>query len=340
MNADAPMRMASVSKLVCAMGALRLAERGLVDLDADASKALGFRARNPAFPDVPITLRRLLSHTSSLRDGERYWANHPETLSVLFEGAHAQERWGREPPGYFTYCNLNYGLVGQAMEAAAGERFDLLMRRLVFDPLGLACGYNWSGVPRERRAAAAALYRKTGPDGETLDPNGVWTPQIDATAETLDPPTYRSKPNAPDLAAYRLGANGSLFAPQGGLRASVRDLARIGGDLLRALAGQGRAASAEMVARLSDPVWRFDGANGATEGGFYRAFGAGGHILDQGVFGHFGEAYGLRSGLLIDPRRRRVCAYAINGFSREPPPGIAPAERDLIAAAGFAHALG
>jgi CubicO group peptidase (beta-lactamase class C family) len=340
MSPDAPMRMASISKLVCAIGAVRLLEQGRIDLDADVSTLVGFQVRNPAFPAMPITMRALLSHTSSLRDGARYWAEFPEPLAALFQGEGAKDRWASEPPGFFKYCNLNYGVVGQAMERAAAERFDALMHRLVFAPLGLTCGYNWSGVPEERRAKAAAIYRKTGPDGETLDPQGAWTAQIDAAPERMaEVPNYRRTADAPPIQTYRLGDNGSLFSPQGGLRASVRDLARIGVDLLHAASGESVIVSRAALATLSSPIWRFDGGNGDSENGFYRAYAPGAQILGKGVFGHFGEAYGLRSGLFVDPGRRRVCAYAINGFSSEPAPGLAPAERILLETAGFAHAL-
>ena len=73
LTADDPARVASISKLVTAIGVLRLVEAGQLDLDADVSALLGFPLRNPAFPDAPISLRMLLSHTSSLTDAAGYW---------------------------------------------------------------------------------------------------------------------------------------------------------------------------------------------------------------------------------------------------------------------------
>src|SRR5690606_39055883 len=61
-TADDPVRIASISKLVVAIGVMRLVEAGTLDLDADVSGYLGWPLRDPAFPDVPITLRLLLSH--------------------------------------------------------------------------------------------------------------------------------------------------------------------------------------------------------------------------------------------------------------------------------------
>ena len=67
-TADDPVRVASISKLVVSVGVMKLVEQGKLDLDRDASGYLGWELRNPAFASRPITLRQLLSHTSSVRD--------------------------------------------------------------------------------------------------------------------------------------------------------------------------------------------------------------------------------------------------------------------------------
>src|SRR5690242_14123245 len=64
---DDPVRVASVSKLVATIGVMKLVEAGKLDLDSDVSRWLGWALRNPAFPDRPVTLREILSHTSSVR---------------------------------------------------------------------------------------------------------------------------------------------------------------------------------------------------------------------------------------------------------------------------------
>src|SRR5690242_10835808 len=67
-TADDPVRVASVSKLGTAIGVMKLVEEGKLDLTGDASRWLGWSLRNPWFPDRPITLGMLLSHTSSVRE--------------------------------------------------------------------------------------------------------------------------------------------------------------------------------------------------------------------------------------------------------------------------------
>ena len=72
-----------------------------------------------------------------------------------------------------------------------------------------------------------------------------------------DPATFR---------CWQPGENGSLFAPQGGLRISVRGLARIGRMLLNGGTLDGvRILSPASVDTLLTQVWRFDGSNGVTD---------------------------------------------------------------------------
>ena len=61
---------ASVTKLVAAVAVMMLVERRLLQLDEPVSTYLDFTVQHPKFPEVGITLRHLLSHTSSIRDSE------------------------------------------------------------------------------------------------------------------------------------------------------------------------------------------------------------------------------------------------------------------------------
>ncbi len=72
MDEDSPARIASISKLVTALGFMTLVEAGKVGLDDDVSDILGWSLRHPRFPQATITPRRLMSHTSGLRNGPSY----------------------------------------------------------------------------------------------------------------------------------------------------------------------------------------------------------------------------------------------------------------------------
>jgi CubicO group peptidase (beta-lactamase class C family) len=112
------------------------------------------------------------------------------------------------------------------------------------------------------------------------------------------------------------------------LRISARGLARIGRMLLNGGTLDGvRILSAQSADTLLAQTWRFDGTNGATEGGFYCSAGNGSHQLpnhgqgcadDMGtggaiLVGHAGDAYDVKSGLWIDRSRGRGVAYFVTG---------------------------
>ena len=329
MSVDAPVRVASVSKVVTTLGALRLVEEGKLDLDRDVSDYLGWRFRNPTFPDRPITLRLLLSHRSSLLDDGGYF--FPLGAS-LRDSLNAKSWHATQPPGgVFSYTNLNFGVVATVMEKVTGERFDRLIQRLVMTPLKLDACFNWSGCSDGAIARAAALYRKSR-DEEAWTPSPNWVPQVDDLRGR--PPACLVRlptPDAPcDLDAYRPGDNGTLFSPQGGLRISVRDLGRVARLLLNEGELDGvRLLKPQTVQTMLMPVWRDgEGATGENYGGLMRCYGlsvqcligGGDTPLDRPLAwrGHMGDAYGLWSGLWIDPAAGRGYAYAVTGTAADP----------------------
>lgn len=293
---DDPARVASISKMVASIAVMRLVEQGELELDRDVGLYLGWQVRNPHFPDTPITLRVLLSHRSSLRDAVDYIIPLDGKLEVVMTNPKAWD--DVHPPGtYFSYANINSPLIAAVMEAATGERFDHLMARLVLSPLGLDACYNWgAGCSDGRRAQAVTLLR---PNGDLAR---------DAAMKGPDPcAVYPARDGSCDVSKlYRLGANGSAFSPQGGLRISARDMAKIGQLMLREGAP---LISPRSFAEMTTPVWAFDGKNGDDDKGYFTAYGLGVHwLIDaQGNrwYGHVGEAYSLRAGFWINPAERR-----------------------------------
>jgi CubicO group peptidase (beta-lactamase class C family) len=311
------MRVASISKISTALVVLRLVAQRKLSLDADLADVIAPWVRNPAFPKAPITPRLLLTHTSSLRDDEVYWGALGETLADLMTpaGKHwGKERWSSKhaPGAFFSYCNLAFGVLATAAEKVTGARFDQLAHELVFGPLGMQAGFNWSEVPDLTIAHASALYRKI---------DGAWKSQTDWPLPVGVAPVAAGARHPRDFARYEIGSHGSLFSPQGGLRASVLDLSRIAALLIASGAPLLKPADA---APLFTPAWRFDGANGDTLNGFYLGQSVGLHVLpadekspivgqERVLFGHAAEAFGLLGGLYIDREARAGFIYLFNG---------------------------
>ena len=121
----------SFTKTVLAAAALGLVARGRLDLDAPLT-------------GTPATLRQVLQHRGGLADygsldayhaavgaGEAPWA----TDDMLARAGADRLLWA--PGGRFTYSNVGYVFVRQAIEAAAGMCLADCLTALVLAPLGL-----------------------------------------------------------------------------------------------------------------------------------------------------------------------------------------------------------
>ena len=319
-------RIASVSKMMTTVGLMRLVEQGKLSLDQDVGIYLGFSLRNPHFPLQPLTLRSLLSHTSSLRDAGGYaWGPERSLRDVFTAGGDAMWDSSAAPGRYFTYSNLNWGVIGTVMEQVTGERFDLLMRRLLLDPLDVRGGYHPPAFTADEIANTATLYRKRTLETEEWRPHGPWIAQAD---------DFDQHPPA-GLANYVIGSNATVFSPTGGLRISAAGL----GNIMQMLLDGGRHEGKQLlqpatVALMFGRQWQLapDGCNGNSERGLYRVWGLGNQQFDADIeqgnglvegasftaVGHLGDAYGLVSAFVLDFKHKNGMVMLVGGTGSDP----------------------
>ncbi|MFC6287346.1 serine hydrolase domain-containing protein [Nocardioides sp. GCM10027113] len=139
---------ASISKLVTALGVLRLAGESALDLDEDVNERL--RAwRLPSDEHTrrsPVTLRLLLSHQAGLVDPEDSFGpcapgQSPPSLGEVLRGSTAFNpapvRPVHAPGNRFSYSDAGYCVVEQLLTDVTGEPFPTLMADLVLRPLGM-----------------------------------------------------------------------------------------------------------------------------------------------------------------------------------------------------------
>lgn len=149
MSIDGIMNIGSVSKTFTTIATMQLWEKGLIDLNADVNSYLGFRIRNPKYPDKPITVFQILTHTSSIIDGKAYgesYACGDPALSLndwihsalLSDGTSYNngDSFGTWAPGdKRQYSNVAFGLLGLIVEKIAKQPFNVYCKKNIFQPL-------------------------------------------------------------------------------------------------------------------------------------------------------------------------------------------------------------
>lgn len=164
-------RVGSISKTLTAMTLMRLVAARVIALDEPVStwvpEVEGVAGRPAGVR--PITFRDLASHTSGL---ER------EPSSSLAARGRLQ-RWDRKvvasipvtetraaPGEAYLYSNIGYGILGLALERAAGAPFEDLVAEHVLAPLDMNSSFY--SVPGRERGRLAAGYVNL--DDGTVDP--------------------------------------------------------------------------------------------------------------------------------------------------------------------------
>lgn len=176
-----PMHLCSMAKTVAAVVVLRLAGRGVLDLDADVRGLVPVEVTVPGASGP--SLRDLLAHRGGVVDPDGAFEPDggpaPATAAVVAGRTAAHPgpvRVTAAPGSGFSYSDAGYCLVELAVEAATGESFAAVLHREVAAPLGLSSTAVWAGAPGDpatpqgaavaRIAAAAAAGHR--PDAGRL----------------------------------------------------------------------------------------------------------------------------------------------------------------------------
>ena len=227
---DTIFMLASISKTVMATAVMQAVETGLLDLDADVDDVLPFPVRNPRHPAARITLRMLLTHTSSIRDDwptiVPFYAHGDSPVALgaylrrylapggdLYRPHRCYSPW--RPGSRYDYCNIGAALAGYLVEAASGTPFDAWCEARIFAPLGMdATSWHLAGLDR---AAIAMPYHDH--DGSFVAYGQYGYP---------DYPDGELRTSAPHLARHLLAFIG--FGALDGVRilptAAVREMRR------------------------------------------------------------------------------------------------------------------
>jgi CubicO group peptidase (beta-lactamase class C family) len=155
--------LASLTKVVATVPlVLALAERGALALDDRLAERL------PGYPRDDTTLRELLTHSSGLVPHREFY-RHARGVDEIREAVFREAASPDVLPGPVSYSDLNYMLLGWAIERCSATPLDTLFEEIVAQPLGMR-RTAYRPPASERRAIAA-----TELDGDQrLTPGLVW----------------------------------------------------------------------------------------------------------------------------------------------------------------------
>ncbi|WP_199121098.1 serine hydrolase [Pedobacter sp. ASV28] len=277
-------RIASISKSFAATSIMQLAEAKKLSLEDDFSDLVGFKVRNPQFPETVITLKMVLSHTSSINDSQGYF-----NLDVI--NADKNSNWAKcytnkQPGTTYLYCNLNFNMVGAVIEKISGKRYDNYVKQNILDPLGLYGGYCVDSLEAKR---FVPLY------------------EYDEKLNTYQLSEAVYAPRREELKTYQLGYSTPILSPTGGMKISAIDLAKY----MMMHMNYGKLGKTTVMKKKSAKIMQ---TKISEEEGYGLAIRTINDLIPgKTMKGHTGSAYGLYSAMFFEPHDKFGIVVITNG---------------------------
>lgn len=289
---DDLLRIASISKTFVATSIMQLIEQGKLSLDADVSTIMGFNVRNPYYPSETVTVRMLLSHTSSLSDNNGY-----STLDLINPtvSSSIHRSWNNYKPGSsYEYCNLGYNILGAIIELVSGERFDVYVKKYILDPLGLNASYNIKDLDSSE---FVKIYRYNASDNS-------YTCSTDAYSYPYS-----------QIANYKIGYSTPCFSPTGGLKISLKDLTTV----MKMHMNKGEINGIKILSKESCELMQTEVTPTEYTESYYgfAMISTMGLVCDRKMTGHDGIAYGAYTAMYWDKEKDFGVVIMTNGCDAE-----------------------
>lgn len=284
LNGDDVFRIASISKSFTATALMQLVQKRKFSLDDDFSNLVGFKVRNPKFPNTVITLRMILSHTSSVNDSQGYF-----NFDVI--NPEKNTDWAKcyndyEPGTGYQYCNLNFNMAGAVIERFTGKRFDQYIKQQILDPLKVYGGYCVDSLDQSR-----------------------FVPLYDYNSKskffTVSPAAYA--PRTEELSRYVLGYSTPILSPTGGMKISAAGLA----NYMTMHMNYGKYAGGRIISKKNAKMMQTKLSNEENYG--LALLTTDKIISGKTLTGHTGSAYGLYSAMFFQPEDKFGFVVITNG---------------------------
>lgn len=298
---------ASISKTFIGIALLKAQELGKLDLDDPINKFLPFEVKNPYYQDIPITIRHLATHTSTIMDTDYYDGksyilkdkqsisnnklvelnekfnspdSHISMINYLNNVLTTNSKWYKKegflknkPGEIFNYSNVGATLAAAILEKATGEKFDKFTTKYILNPLGmLDSGWSFEDIDFSKHSK---LY--SSPDTE--------------------------------LPFYCL-----ITYPDGGFITSVNDLSKYLTELIKGYSGKGIILKKESYKELFKEQLKADNFTHRETEGFDDEYNTGIFMgfSPNGYVGHTGGDPGVSSFMFFNPKSKLGRIVIIN----------------------------
>lgn len=195
---DTVFMIGSMQKIFTACCIMQLVEDGKIALDDDVDNYLPYNITHPDYPDIPITLRMLLTHRSGL-DREIYYLFCWDTQGLLYPEyksiynseiiemtigefmentfspggiGYRSDIWQFKPGTEFGYSGVGYSVLKHLIEVLSGTTYPDYVQENILTPMGMtntgftASEFNHHSIPYIR-------YRSTNHEFVPWDGNLV-----------------------------------------------------------------------------------------------------------------------------------------------------------------------
>lgn len=310
-NDNTIFRLASISKVIVAMCALKLVETNKLNLEADISSYLGYLVRNPKYPEVVITVKMLMLHTSSILDGyddediehdgvlkgyngvngKKYYVLLKDLLTNKDSKYYTKKTFADYAPGEVsTYSNFCTGILACIIEACSGKLFTEFVKENIFEPLNIDASFKANEIKGKDLISDTFIFNKL---------EGSFTTNI--TALSFINSSYE---------AFKLKDN--FRGPAGGSYMSMQDL----GKIMQVLMHDGTYQKTQILKKETvDLMLQTHFLSNVEK----LARGLQIKIVDRleslTIKGHTGSAYGVRSLMFLEKDANFGLCFIINGGS-------------------------
>lgn len=282
---------ASISKTFVSTAIMQLVEKKKIKLNDEINKYLDFVVRNPKYPDIPITVKMLLAHYSSLNDSQYDW--HLNQINPATNDKYKECYNDYAPGTEFSYCNLAYSLLGAIIEKVTGERFCDYIEKNIIQPLGLNASFDLTKIDSSLIVKAYIYNQKTK---EFVKDNSIYNYQY----------FYDIKKD------YRLGYSAACYSPAGGMKISAMDLAKY----MMIHMNYGVYKGVKILSKESElEMWKQIGNHKSRFGMAFSRYG--GMVDDYEPIGMTGGSHGIHSGMFFNPEKKYGFVIICNGCTSE-----------------------